>query len=120
VASGTADAATTHYVYDQGPARSDGNGNIGLLTSTIDPRNKANTYTYDVRDRQITVTDPLNHTTGSTFDVHGNKLTETHANGEVIEFLQYDAMNRLRHGRVHREATIADDTFSTYDAAGNL
>lgn len=37
-----------------------------------------------------------------------------------VDYLQYDAMNRLRHQRVHREATIADDTYNTYDAAGNL
>jgi D-arabinose 1-dehydrogenase-like Zn-dependent alcohol dehydrogenase len=35
VAPGTADAATTQYIYDQGNPRSDGSSNIGLLTSTI-------------------------------------------------------------------------------------
>src|SRR4029077_1274831 len=84
------------------------------------PRSNMTTYTYDVRDRQNSITDPLMHTTSFVFDPHGNKTSEMHANGELIEFVSYDAMNRLRHQIVHREPGIQDETFNTYDAAGNL
>jgi RHS repeat-associated protein len=123
VAPGTADASTTQYVYDVG-TRPDGSTNIGLLTSTIDPKNNPTTYTYDVRDRQTSTTDALSHTSSVAFDLHGNKLTETHANGELIEYDQYDAMNRLLHKKVHRDDTTTpptiDQTSSIYDLAGNL
>jgi len=117
----TSDAANTHLVYDMYASTTYGNySSIGNLLATIDPRNNVTTYHYDIRDRQDSITDPLGHTTSYTFDAHGNKTSETHANNELIEYLQYDAMNRLRHQRVHREAGIVDDSFSTYDAAGNL
>src|SRR5207302_1966551 len=112
--------ATTQYIYDQGSPRSDGSTNIGLLTSTIDPRFNTTTYTYDRRDRQNSITDALMHTTSFVFDFHGNKTQETHANGELIEFDQYDPMNRLLHKRTHRDATHIDEVSMTYDSAGNL
>src|SRR5207245_1611031 len=92
----------------------------GHLTSTTDPRGNKTTYTYDIRDRQISTTDALNHTNSVVFDAHGNKLSETHANNEVITYDSYDAMNRLLQKSVHRDTTSIDVTHMTYDSAGNL
>ena len=78
VAPGTNDESNSYSNYDEG-----GSPNIDHLTSSVDPRNNRTTYSCDIRDRQISVTDALNHTTSCTFDFHGNKTTETHANGEL-------------------------------------
>src|ERR1700730_2227386 len=110
VAPGTSDEANTYFTYD----------NVGNLLTSKDPRNNITTTAYDNRDRPTSVTDPLNHTTSCIYDVHGNKLTETHANGELIEYDHYDAMNRLTHKNVHRDANHVDPTSMTYDDAGNL
>ena len=115
VAPSTSDESNSYFNFDEGGAP-----NIGHLTSTTDPRNDKTTYGYDIRDRQISITDPLSHTTSFTFDVCGNKLTETHANGELIEYDQYDPMNRLLHKKVHRDASTVDQSSMTYDSAGNL
>jgi RHS repeat-associated protein len=120
VAPGTSDEADTYFTYDQGTRPADGNTNIGLLTSTTDPRGNVTSYTYDIRDRQISITDALNHTTSFVFDAHGNKISETHASGELITYDQYDPMNRLLQKSVHRDATTVDVTHMTYDSAGNL
>jgi len=119
-APGTSDAANTQYIYDQGTRPADGSTNIGLLTSMIDPRNYSTTYTYDIPDRQISITDALSHATSFTLDVHGNKTSETHANGELITYDLYDPMNRLQQKTTHRDATTTDVIHMTYDCAGNL
>src|SRR5581483_4297938 len=84
-----ADAATTEWRYDEHP------GDIGHLTTMIDPRGNATTYGYDLRDRQIWVTDAANHTNRVVYDTRGLKISETHANNELIEYDGYDAMYRL-------------------------
>lgn len=114
VAPNTADAATTEYRYDEGA------NNVGHLTSMIDPRGNATTYGYDLRDRQISVTDALNHTTSTVYDQRGVKISETHANGELITFDLYDPMNRLLQKTTHRDATTIDVVHMTYDCAGNM
>jgi RHS repeat-associated protein len=114
VAPNTSDASTTEYRYDEG------SGNVGHLTTMVDPRGNATTYGYDLRDRQISVTDALNHTTQVVYDTRGVKITETHANGELIEYDGYDAMNRLTHKKVHRNATTIDQVSISYDCAGNM
>ncbi|HWY51493.1 MAG TPA: RHS repeat-associated core domain-containing protein [Chthoniobacterales bacterium] len=113
-APSTPDAATTQSVYDEG------GGNVGHLTSMIDPRGNKTTYAYDVRDRLISTTDPLNHANSVVFDAHGNKMSETHANGELITYDSYDPMNRLLQKSTHRDATTTDVVHMMYDCAGNL
>jgi RHS repeat-associated protein len=123
VAPGTSDEADTYFYYDQGTRPADGSTNIGLLTSTKDPRGNSTTYAYDIRDRQIQITDALSHTTSFVFDFVGNKTSETHANGELITYDQYDPMNRLLQKTVHRDNNTPptlDVTHNTYDSAGNL
>jgi RHS repeat-associated protein len=113
VAPNTPDAATTQYVYDEG------GGNVGHLTSMIDPRGNKITYAYDIRDRQISTTDALNHTSSVIYDAHSNKTSETRPNGELITYDTYDAMNRLLQKTTHRDATTTDVVHMSYDCAGN-
>src|SRR5207249_653234 len=60
-APNTPDTATSQSVYDEGA------GNVGHLTSTIDPRGNTTRYGYDIRDRQISTTDALNNTSSVVF-----------------------------------------------------
>src|SRR4029077_9505580 len=66
------------------------------------------------------VTDPLNHTNSVVYDAHGNKMSETHANNELITYDSHDPMNRLLQKSVHRDANTVDVTHMSYDSAGNL
>nr|WP_303740666.1 RHS repeat-associated core domain-containing protein [Lutispora saccharofermentans] len=51
-------------------------------------------YTYYDSGMVKTITDPLNNTTSFTYDVYGNKITETKPNGAVYRY-EYDNMDRL-------------------------
>jgi len=84
VGAGTADAATTTYAYD----------NANRLTSVTDPRGKVWSTTYDLRDRKITATDPLNFQTQWTYDAVGNVKTVKRPDLGVTTNV-YDSMNRL-------------------------
>jgi RHS repeat-associated protein len=122
-----ADEANSYFYYDTYA----GYTNIGPLLAAGDPRGYVTKFHYDIRDRQDQITDALgaslgdpNHTTSFTFDPVGNKTTETHPNtgqgAELIEYDLYDAMNRLKHKKVHRDAMTIDQTSMSYDLAGNL
>jgi RHS repeat-associated protein len=111
-APNTADAANTEWRYDEGT------GNIGHLTTMVDPRGYATTYGYDIRDRQTSVTDALNHTTSCHYNLRGQKDTETLANGQVATNI-YDKLNRVIQVQTTRDATTTDVRNVAYDAAGN-
>src|SRR4029077_19564903 len=113
VAPGTADAATTEYRYDEGA------GNIGHLTTMLDPRGNSTTYGYDLRDRQTSVTDALGHTNSMVYDLRGVKISETKANTEQTTYDLYDARNRLLQKTV-KNNTGNEVTQYSYDCAGNL
>jgi RHS repeat-associated protein len=81
---GTAEAATTTYVYN----------NAGLVSSVTDPRGKVWTMTYDVRNRQKTATDPLSHTTTWNYDAVGN-VTSIVRPDTGTTTNTYDNLNRL-------------------------
>jgi RHS repeat-associated protein len=93
VAVGTSDAATTTFAYDL-------NGN---LTSVVAPKEQpgqqfagqSTTTTYDERNRPYSVRDPLGNVTSCMYDAAGRKASVTRANGQVVTFDSYDAMNRL-------------------------
>lgn len=127
---GTGDQSTTTLIYDS----YGGYTSIGNLVATQDPRNQnyVTRYHYDNRDRQDQVTDALGaslgdplHTTFFTYDVHGNKSTETHpkpdaaTNPEVITFI-YDNLNRVKTKTTKRTDTITDTVNMAYDPGSNL
>ena len=93
---------------DLDPAR------IGRSTA----RTNTSSATYDTFGRQLTVTDPLGHTTAKTYDAAGNVLTATdgnHAHDDVhVQHVRADA-HRHRPDRAgdHRRPTTARATCST-------
>src|SRR5690606_37942850 len=54
-------------------------------------------YDYYPNGQLKKVTDPLNNITQYTYDVYGNILTETRANG-LVYVNEYDVMNRMNKG----------------------
>ena len=106
VALGTAEVAWTLFEYDA----------VGNVITTTDPRGYATTFGYDNRNRQTSVTDALNHTTATTCDDAGNKLTVQRQGLTAVRFTLYDAMNRLKTQVDERGVT----TTMEYDHAGNL
>src|SRR5260370_23998031 len=66
VAPGTGDESNSYFNYDEG-----GSPNIGHLTSSLDPFFIKQKTAYDIRDRQTSVTDALNHPTTVVFDAVG-------------------------------------------------
>lgn len=83
-ASGTSDAGTWTYTYDQDTlgrtSVTDPNGHTstftydanGNVTGSTDPLGRATTSTYNSLDEPLTVTDPSGVTTTSTYDPNGN------------------------------------------------
>jgi RHS repeat-associated protein len=120
--------ANTYFYYDSYA----GYTSKGHLLATKDPRNYVTKYHFDSRDRQDQITDALGaslgdpfHTTFFTFDVCGNKLTETRArpdattNPEVITFFP-DKLNRVKMKTTKRSDAITDIVNMAYDTANNL
>jgi RHS repeat-associated protein len=118
VAVGTSDAATMTFGYDL-------NGNV---TSVIAPREQpgqqfagqSTTTAYDERDRPYSVRDPLGNVTSCTYDAAGRKASVTRANGQVITFDSYDAMNRLLQQTVKQTPDPDAVTKYTYFTSGLL
>ena len=122
---GSADAATTSFTYD----------NIGNLWTLKDPNGQSTgkswSYTYDPRDRLITVDDAtindaapdknsLGHTVNFVYDAASNKKSERRANDQVITYDFYDAMNRLLQMTVPQVPTAAAVSHYTWTKAGKL
>jgi RHS repeat-associated protein len=110
VGLGTPDEAWTLFEYDD----------VGNLTKTTDPLFHDTLFGYDDRNRQTTITDALGHVTKTDYDVVGNKNWIKHAVGTaqetIVQFPEYDAMNRLKRQIDERNVT----TKMSYDLAGNL
>jgi RHS repeat-associated protein len=97
-----------------------------LLTSTVDPNGTAaavgagctppakgcTTYAHDAWGHVTLTTDPLGHTSASTFDADGNKTSDTDANSRTISD-SYDAADRLV------RTTLADGTTQVTDFNGD-
>jgi|GEM_PF-1856171 len=94
----------TEYTYDA----------AGNLKTVKDARGKVTTYTYDRLNRQLSVTDPLNHTATYGYDGAGNLIRSTDANGATTNYT-YDLLDQLK--TIDYPAPDADVTF-TYNAAG--
>ncbi len=118
----TGQEATTTFTYDD----------VGNLKTQTNPRGKTTTNFYDFLNRVIHTDDPMvcaspvphqnanGHTVSTTYNSRGNKETELRANGQLIEYLEYDPMNRLKKVKTWRDATTADTREMTYDLAGNI
>jgi RHS repeat-associated protein len=115
---GTSDAAKITYGYD----------NTGNLTSIVSPKEQPgqpyvgqNTMaSYDERNRSASVTDPLGNSTSCTYDSAGRKASVTRANGQVITYDSYDAVNRLLQQTVKQTPDPDAVTKYTYFASGLL
>jgi RHS repeat-associated protein len=77
-------ALTTSYTYDA-------NGN---KLTTVDPRGYTTWFSYDKRNRLVTVTNPDGSQKQTAYDADSNKSGEYDENGNAT-FYQYDALNRL-------------------------
>jgi RHS repeat-associated protein len=106
---GTADAATTTYGYD----------NVGNVTSVTDPLDHITTTIYDERNRPSSVT-RASQTTRFTYDLAGRKQSVNRPNGQVINYVSYDAMNRLLLQNVSQTPGPVAVTKYTYTPAGLL
>jgi YD repeat-containing protein len=96
----------------------------GRMTSVVDPRgnvsganpgNYRTSYGYDALDHVVKVTDPLGHTTVTTYDPAGNKTSVTDPNGNTTTY-GYDAADHLT-GVID---PLDNTTSYAYDATGNL
>ena len=85
-------------------------GNIDTFT---DARSKTTTFDYDLLNRQVLRTNPLNQVTTFTYDTRSNLETTTDPKNQLIS-RTYDELSRLE------TITTPDNTISvTYDAASN-
>jgi RHS repeat-associated protein len=76
---------------------------------------RTTTYDYDVRDRQVLITDPNGNTISTEYDVKSNVIAIVDGNGNRTTY-EYDRINR-------QTAVIDPDNFTTtytYDGVGNL
>jgi RHS repeat-associated protein len=118
VGDGTSDAATTSFGYDS-------NGN---LTSVISPNEQpgqlyaglSTVTTCDQRNRPMSVTDALSNVTTFKYDAAGRKASITRANGQVVTYDSYDAINRLLQQTVTQAPNPNAVTKYTYYTSGLL
>jgi RHS repeat-associated protein len=103
--AGSADAATTRFVYD---------GSYNLIQK-IDGNGKSWNYTYDFRNRRILDKSPLSYGTSYAYDGESNLLKLTRPDGKASTN-SYDTMNRL----VSSTDEAGNTTQYGYDASGNL
>ena len=115
-ASGTSEAATTWFHYD----------NVGNQDYVTDPRGAGSgdsnytTYSdYDSRNRKWRVREPLNHTTIFGYD-EGHNITEIRRPDNQLETKAYDAMNRLISHTVPKTPTVSLTTRFGYWPSGKL
>jgi RHS repeat-associated protein len=131
----TAAGDTTTYGYDSSgdlTSQTDALGNettytydaAGRLVSKVSPRGNVSggtpsdfstSYTYDLDNRQLTVTNPLGQTTTTTYDKVGNVLSVTDPLGNKTSY-SYDDANHL----LTVTAPNGSTTTTTYDPVGNV
>jgi YD repeat-containing protein len=87
----------------------------GDLVSVTDPLNHSTGFGYDSLGRRTTVTDALNHTTTTTYDARGRVTRITQADGTHTDF-GYDAAGR----RTSVTDPMDRTTSYAYDAYGRL
>ena len=113
------DAATTTFAYDL-------NGN---LTSVAAPKEQpgqqfagqSTVTSYDERNRPYSVSDPIGDPpTSCMYDAAGRKKSATRANGQVITYDSFDAMNRLLQSTVKQTPNPDAVTKYTYYTSGLL
>jgi RHS repeat-associated protein len=78
------------------------------------PLGNVSHVTYDSRDQVTQTTDPLGHTTESTYDGNGNLLTFEDGRGNTTQF-GYDLRNRVS----SKTDPLTKDESYEYDAIGN-
>jgi RHS repeat-associated protein len=109
-------AGTTSYDYDNA-------GNV-IAKRVPDEQpgevnaDKSTTSVYDERNRPMSVTNPLNHTTGFTYDAGGHKYSVTQPNGQIITYDLYDSMNRVLQQTVKQSPNHDAVTKYTYEPSG--
>ncbi|WP_059050262.1 RHS repeat-associated core domain-containing protein [Paenibacillus senegalimassiliensis] len=101
--------SNTHYVYNEN----------GQLIKQMDAKGKATLFTYDLDNRLIMKTDPLNGITSYEYDGNGQMVEETDANGAIRSY-EYDKVQRLVRKKEPAAGESTAITRYIYDAAGNL
>ena len=86
------------------------------VNDTYSGTNTGTAYTYYDSGSLKNVRDALGNTTGFTYDVYGNKLTETRPNGSVYRY-EYDVMNRVVGIYFKDNATAAETLLAEYSYA---
>jgi RHS repeat-associated protein len=110
VGYGWTDAAITSYGYD----------NVGNLTSVTNPLNHSNVTTdYDERNRPSSMS-VGGQTTTFTYDTAGRRKTITRANGQIITYDTFDAMNRVTQQTATQSPDPSATTKYAYTPAGLL
>jgi len=112
------DAATITFGYDS-------NGN---LTAVVAPKEQpgqafagqSTITSYDERNRPYLVRDPLGNLTSCTYDGAGREASVTRANGQVVTFDSFDAMNRLLQSTAKQTPDPDAVTKYTYYPSGLL
>lgn len=95
---------------------------LGNLVRLVDPNGYPYTYGYDALYRQVTRTEPLSGSWGSTFTLNGDPVEDRDFLGNVT-LRTYDRMNRLTEERRRLGSPGSNSpqdivTAYTYDAAG--
>jgi RHS repeat-associated protein len=103
--SGTAQAATTRYLYD--PATL-------ALTSIADPNGNASTQTVDSSGNVLTSTDSLGRTTTSTYNSFNQRLTTSDGNG-ITTTDTYDSHGNLTRSSRPVSGTACPCQVTTYN-----
>lgn len=88
---------------------------MGNIIAVTDELGRKTSFTYDERNLQTAIADPLGHTTSTDYDAVGNVVAVTDAEGHVTRY-GYDPL--------YRQTGITDaksqTTAFSYDAVGNL
>ncbi|MCX6880062.1 MAG: autotransporter-associated beta strand repeat-containing protein [Verrucomicrobia bacterium] len=87
------------------------------LTSQTDDNAHSTSYGYDALDRRIRVECADGTASSTEYDVHGNRTTDTDANGTVVQ-ASHDLLDRETGRTVTRAAGIEGTTFEEYQYDG--
>ena len=90
----------------------------GLQVKSVDALGNETTFAYDSNNRLLSTTDPLNHTSGQTYNRAGQVASAYDGNGNTTTY-EYDELGRL----LYTKQTVdggEEVTSFTYDPYGNL
>lgn len=90
----------------------------GLQVKSVDALGNETTFAYDSNNRLLSTTDPLNHTSGQTYNRAGQVASAYDGNGNTTTY-EYDELGRLLYTKQTVDG-VEEVTSFTYDPYGNL